>query len=69
MRGCAGTKDSGGVNFGGNAKLGGIILVGETLVSVLPEAIVRSDSSGGGNPRRKGIERKGVIQLGSRGSP
>jgi hypothetical protein len=56
MRGCAGTKDSGGVNFGGNAKLGGIILVGETLVSVLPEAIVRSGSSGGGNPRRKDIE-------------
>ncbi len=55
MRGCAGTKDSGGVNFGGNAKLGGI-LVGETLVSVLPEAIVRSDSSGDGNPRRKDIE-------------
>lgn len=46
MRGCAGTQDSEGVNFGGNATLGGII-AGETLVSVLAEAIVRSDSSGG----------------------
>jgi hypothetical protein len=55
MRGWAGTEDSEGVNVGGNAKLGGI-LVGENIVSVLPEAIVRSDSSGGGNPRRKNIE-------------
>jgi hypothetical protein len=55
MRGCAGTQDSEGVNFGGNAKLG-VILVGDTIVSVLPEVIVGSDSSGSGNPRRKDIE-------------